>query len=53
MRETEDETDKWRDILWIKILMDFHGLKNILKITKLQGNLQVECNPYKNTTGFS
>ena len=43
MKESEDETKKYKDILcsWIQRI-------NTVKMTAVQVNLQIQCNPYQN-----
>ena len=43
MKETEDNTSRWKDIPCSRI-----GKINIVKMT-IQGNLQFQCNPYQIT----
>ena len=47
MKEIKDDTNRWKDILcpWI-------GRINIVKMTILQSNLQIQCNPYQITNGI-
>ena len=45
MKETEDDTNKWKEILssWIR-------RTNVAKMSiTTQSNLQIQCNPYQNT----
>ena len=42
MKEIEDETNRWKDIL-----CSWSGRINFVKMT--QGNVQIQCNPYQIT----
>ena len=48
VKETEEDTNKWKDILcsWIRRI-------NTVKMVHIaQSNLQIQCNPYQNTNGI-
>ena len=45
MKEIEDETNRWKDIL-----CSWSGRINFVKMT--QGNVQIQCNPYQITSGI-
>ena len=48
VKEIEDDTNRWKDILCSLI-----GRINTVKMTILpQGHLQIQCNPYQNTNSI-
>jgi hypothetical protein len=44
IEEIEEDTNKWKDILPARI-----GRINIVKMSILCSNLQIQCNPHKNS----
>ena len=47
IKEIKDDTNGWRDIP-----CSWTGRINIVKMTILQSNLQIQCNPYQTTNGI-